>query len=88
MGIQSALQQLANRSGASGDLSAKLKFIDGGDFLGIEEALEDLALKRFQDFGAAGVSGVVMRAAVGVGIGDVLDSGEELELIETLDNFV
>jgi len=50
---------------------------DGGDFLGIEEALEDLALERFQDFRATGFGGVVVRAAVRVGIGNVLDAGEK-----------
>ncbi len=37
---------------------------DGGDFLGIEEALEDLALKRFEDFSAASFGSVTVLAAV------------------------
>src|SRR5260370_6647686 len=37
---------------------------DGGDFLGIEEALEDLTLERFEDFGAAGFGSVTVIAAV------------------------
>src|SRR5712691_7718270 len=50
---------------------------DGGDFLGIEEALEDLALERFEDFGAASFGGVAVLAAVRIRIRDVLDAGEE-----------
>src|SRR6266849_9618157 len=50
---------------------------NGGDFLRIKEALEDLALERFEDFGAACFGAVTVFAAVGIRVGNVLDAGEE-----------
>jgi hypothetical protein len=40
--IQSALQQLANRSCARGDSSVQTKFVDGGDFLGRQDDVDAL----------------------------------------------
>src|SRR5216683_68290 len=50
---------------------------DTRDILGIEQALENLAFELFENFCAAGLLGVTVRAAIGIWIRDVLDSTEQ-----------
>ena len=50
---------------------------DTRDILGIEQALENLPFELFENFCAAGLLGVTVRAAIGIWIRDMLDSTEQ-----------
>src|SRR5438445_6498815 len=50
---------------------------DAGDVLRIEQTLENLAFELFEDFRAAGLRGVAVRAAIGVRVRNMLDATEQ-----------